>query len=157
MIDPTDPGPVFRITPEARGAALAWARGALPFEACGLLAGRGRVASVFLAGENEERSPSAYRVAAGSMIAALRAIRDLGLEWLGVFHSHPASEARPSATDVALAFYPEPAYLIASFRDRAAPELRAFRIRGGRAREIPVRGTGSEGRGPGPKVRGGRR
>ncbi len=54
---------------------------------------------------------------------------------LGVYHSHPASPAFPSATDVARATlpdgtptYPEYLYIIVSLEFPAAPALRAFRV-----------------------------
>ena len=55
----------------------------------------------------------------------------------GVYHSHPRGPAEPSATDVAEAYYPEWIYLIVGLGG-ARPELRAFRIAGGRVRSIAL-------------------
>ena len=47
----------------------------------------------------------------------------------GIFHSHVASPAEPSVTDIGLAFYPDALYLICSLADPAAPHVRAWSIR----------------------------
>ena len=64
-------------------------------------------------------------------------IDDAGDDLLAIYHSHTRSAAYPSRTDVELAFFPRPLYLIVSIADREAPEIRAFRIAprrpGGRA------------------------
>ena len=56
----------------------------------------------------------------------------------GIFHSHVASPAEPSVTDIGLAFYPEALYLICSLADADAPHIRAWSIRDGRPTEVPL-------------------
>jgi proteasome lid subunit RPN8/RPN11 len=51
-----------------------------------------------------------------------------GWELLGIYHSHPHTQAYPSPTDVALAFYPDALYFIVSLADPDQPAVRAFRI-----------------------------
>ena len=68
----------------------------------------------------------------------LRELERSGRELVGIFHSHPATAAYPSATDVQLAFYPEACYLILSLADPERPVLRAFRIAEGRVSEEPL-------------------
>jgi proteasome lid subunit RPN8/RPN11 len=63
---------------------------------------------------------------------------DLGMDLVGIFHSHTFTEAYPSRTDVELAGYPDATYLILSLADLEAPELRAFRIREGEVGEVEV-------------------
>jgi proteasome lid subunit RPN8/RPN11 len=72
---------------------------------------------------------------------------DLGLDLVGIFHSHVATEAYPSRTDVELAAYPDAAYLILSLADQDAPVLRAFSIRDGQVseRELERRTAGVAG------------
>jgi proteasome lid subunit RPN8/RPN11 len=60
---------------------------------------------------------------------------DLGLDLVGIFHSHVATGAYPSRTDVELAAYPDATYLILSLADQDAPVLRAYRIRDGQVDE----------------------
>jgi proteasome lid subunit RPN8/RPN11 len=55
-------------------------------------------------------------------------MRDKALDLLAIYHSHPKTEAYPSATDVRLAYYPESYYLIISLRDTDRPEANLYRI-----------------------------
>ena len=66
------------------------------------------------------------------------AIDDADEEIWGIFHSHVASPAEPSVTDIGLAFYPEALYLICSLADQSAPQVRAWSIRDGMPVEVPV-------------------
>jgi [CysO sulfur-carrier protein]-S-L-cysteine hydrolase len=118
-------------------ALVAHARAEYPNEACALLAGRGAVERVY-ALPNAEASPTFYVVEPKAQLRAMTEMDDLGLDLVGIFHSHVATEAYPSRTDVELAAYPDAAYLILSLADQDAPVLRAFRIRDGRVDEEPV-------------------
>lgn len=117
---------------------VAHARREAPLEACGLVAGRGGVATRFFPTDNVERSPVRYTVAPLDILRITREMDRAGEELLAIFHSHPATEAYPSATDVRLAYYPDAYYLICSLRDPGQPVLRAFRIRDGQVTEHPV-------------------
>ncbi len=46
----------------------------------------------------------------------------------GIVHSHVASPAVPSATDVGLAFFPDSLYLVCSLADPDRPTVRAWSI-----------------------------
>jgi proteasome lid subunit RPN8/RPN11 len=70
--------------------------------------------------------------------AATRDIRAAGEVLVGVFHSHPASPARPSAEDVRMALTPGVVHLILSLAFPQAPELRGFRIGDGTVSEVPL-------------------
>ncbi len=108
-----------------------------PEEACGLLAGRdGRCVDV-LPLTNVLHSPTRYRVAPEELFEAFMALERNGRELLGIFHSHPAGVAYPSATDVAEAYYPSCAYFIWALRD-GEWACRAFRIVAGEIAEISV-------------------
>jgi proteasome lid subunit RPN8/RPN11 len=72
------------------------------------------------------------------LIDALRTMREAGEELAAIYHSHPDSPPRPSATDIARSEYPGVLYLIISLRGRTAPELRGFRLRGRRFAEVPL-------------------
>lgn len=106
-----------------------------PNECCGLVSGRGsRVERVFR-GTNVESSPFTYRFDPQEQFQLFKEMEMLGMELLGIYHSHPRSPAFPSQTDIEQALYPEAAYLIVSLPSADAPasdvEVRAFRIRGG--------------------------
>ncbi len=117
---------------------LAHATELLPEEACGLLAGRDGRATRFYPVENARHSPVAYDMEPRALVRAILAIEAEELELLAIYHSHPSGPAWPSATDVAQAYYPEQAYLILSLDDPMRPEIRAFMLNDGRAREIAL-------------------
>ena len=117
----------------------------LPDEACGLLAGRlqpgsnvadGRVDLVYPTA-NADASARTYSVDSRDLIRSIRAAEALGLELVGVFHSHTHTEAWPSPTDVRQAMEPSWLYVIVSLKD-GDPVLRSFRITDGKIQETPV-------------------
>jgi [CysO sulfur-carrier protein]-S-L-cysteine hydrolase len=116
-------------------ALVTHARAEYPNEACALLAGRGGAVARVYALPNAEASPTFYIVEPKAQLRAMTEMDDLGLELVGIFHSHVATEAYPSRTDVELAAYPDAAYLILSLADQDAPVLRAYRIRDGQVDE----------------------
>jgi proteasome lid subunit RPN8/RPN11 len=130
---------MLQIENHHREALVTHARAEYPNEACALLAGRDGVAERIYALPNAEASPTFYVVEPKAQLQAMTEMDDLGLDLVGIFHSHVATEAYPSRTDVELAAYPDAAYLILSLADPEAPVLRAFRIRDGRVTEEQLR------------------
>lgn len=130
-------------------ALLAHARAELPNEACGLLGGRladgaGR-ATTFFPARNAERSPLRYNVHPEDLVRIVFAIDEAEDDLVAIFHSHTRSAAVPSATDRRTAQYDRPFYLLASLAEPDAPpesSLRAWRIIGGQAFEVPLRVEG---------------
>src|SRR2546426_4887786 len=55
-----------------------------------------------------------------------------------ISHSHPATEAYPSRTDISYASEPQAHYVLVSTRERETTELRSFRIVDGAVTEEPV-------------------
>lgn len=112
---------VERMTKHARAVA--------PEECCGLLGGRGGVAtSVYELRNASERAEVAYEAAPEELFAAQRLMRERGETLAAIYHSHTReSDPLPSEADVRLAFYPEAIYLIVGF-DRDETVVRAFRI-----------------------------
>src|SRR5919204_2156127 len=123
---------------------VAHATDGYPNEACALLAGRDGAAERVYPLPNAEASPTFYVVEPKAQLRAMTEMDDLGLDLVGIFHSHVATEAYPSRTDVELAAYPDAAYLILSLADQDAPVLRAFRIRDGQVDEEPVQVAGRQ-------------
>src|SRR3989304_365429 len=82
----------------------------LPNEACGILAGKDKTVKKVYSMTNTDRSPSTFFMDAKQQLKVMKEIRNLGLEMLGIYHSHVASLAYPSARDVELAYYPEVSY-----------------------------------------------
>lgn len=108
-------------------------------EICGLLAGlHGVIAHAFPA-ENVAANPAKnYEIAPKEIIGLMRRFRASGIEFLGIYHSHPSGENKPSARDIELAYYSEEVYFIISPQPDAPKPVRAFSIRDGRATELDI-------------------
>lgn len=119
---------------------IAHARESSPHETCGLLAGKDNLINKIFELENKElESPKTrYALDPVQQFAVLKKIHTSDKQLLGIYHSHPASPAYPSATDVKLAFYPEAAYFICSLAT-VKPVLKAFRIENEKITEIKFR------------------
>ena len=116
---------------------VAHARRDHPDEACGLIAGRDGVPTRVIEMENAERSPTFYRFDAQEQLRVWREMDDADEVPLVVYHSHTATEAAPSRTDMGLASEPDAHYLLVSTRAEA-DEVRSFRIVDGVATEEPL-------------------
>ena len=111
-------------------------------ETCGLLAGRDGVITVLRTAPNVSLTPvTAYEIAPQDLFRIFREIRRGGFDFLGIYHSHPATDNAPSPTDIALAYYPDVAYFIVSPRPGVTSPVRAFCIRDGFAAEITIEST----------------
>ena len=108
-------------------------RAGVPNEACGLLvapayAADGGVPTRFVPIRNAAESPYRYMIAPEDLLQVVE-IEDGGEFVWGIVHSHVASPAEPSATDVGLAYYPDSLYLICSLTP-PEPIVRAWSIQG---------------------------
>lgn len=108
-----------------------------PLEACGILLGSPLKVSYVKSATNVEQSARIYTVDPKDMLAADRLAEQLGVELVGVYHSHTHSEAFPSPTDVTQAPDGTWNYFLVSLK-RAIPEVRAYRIAEGKITETPV-------------------
>ncbi len=127
---------------------VAHSRDALPNEACGMVHAVDGVATSVHRVTNAAASPYRYEMAPLEQLK-LEQRRDAEGETLfAIYHSHVASEARPSPTDVNMAFwppgettgtqmYPETLYVVVSLAEETAPDrvVRAFHIVPGEAYE----------------------
>jgi proteasome lid subunit RPN8/RPN11 len=120
------------------------ARSDVPYEVCGLLAGTGGKVTAHYRIPNAARSMTFYNMEPQALLRAMNEIDDRDWELLAIYHSHPHTEAFPSATDVELAFYPEATYLIISLQDPEQPVIRAFGIVDGRVSERVLSVDGEE-------------
>ena len=102
-----------------------------PKEACGLLEGLGGVVRRVRPMRNVDASPISYTMDPLEQLRAQKAMRAEGHTLLGIYHSHTASAAYPSPTDVRMATYPDAVYVIVSLAVEP-PVAKAFRIRDGR-------------------------
>jgi len=128
-------------------AMLAAAQKAAPCEACGLLAGKKGKAVKFYELTNADASPAHFSMIPAEQFAALKDMRANGLEMLAAWHSHPATPARMSAEDLRLAYAPGLIHIILSLALPGQPQICAFSIKDGSAREIELTIAGSESQG----------
>jgi proteasome lid subunit RPN8/RPN11 len=91
---------------------VAHAREASPRECCGLLIGRADCVVEAVRTRNVAENPSRFLLDPKGHIDGRREARQRGLDVVGFYHSHPSSNAQPSATDRAEASYPDHLYLI---------------------------------------------
>ena len=126
-------------------AMVAHARADHPDEACGIIAGpegsdrpERHIAMI-----NAERSPTFYRLDSAEQLKVWRQMDDADEVPVVIYHSHTATEAYPSRTDISYASEPDAHYVL-----DLHPRPRAARVaqlpdprRGGH------RGTGRGGRG----------
>jgi proteasome lid subunit RPN8/RPN11 len=119
---------VLRLRREHLDRMLAQAYAEAPNECCGLLLGRGASVEEVFPGRNIQMSPRVYEMDPQDQLRAFRLMDERGWDLVGIYHSHPATEAYPSRTDQAKAFYPDARYVIISLADRGRPRVRAFRI-----------------------------
>ena len=119
-------------------AVVAHARRDHPDEACGVIAGRDGAATRMFEMENAERSPTFYRFDAKEQLRVWRDMDDADEVPFVIYHSHTATEAHPSRTDISLASEPDAHYLLVSTRDPDVEEVRSFRIVDGQVAEEPV-------------------
>lgn len=117
---------------------LSEARRDLRIECCGLLAGQEGIISQMFPARNALASATAYEIAPDELFALFRRMREMNLEHLGIYHSHPVTDNAPSPSDIAQAYYPDAAYFILTPLPEAGRPVRAFRIADGRAQELAV-------------------
>ena len=127
-------------------AMVAHARRDHPDEACGILAGpegSGRPGR-FIPMLNAARSPTYFEFDPTEWLKVHRELSANDEEVVVIYHSHTATPAYPSVTDVRKAgefaqLLPSPHYVLVSTRDPDSDELRSYRIVGGQVTEEEVR------------------
>jgi proteasome lid subunit RPN8/RPN11 len=111
-----------------------------PDEACGVIAGPegSDRPERFVAMTNAERSPTFYRFDSAEQLAVWREMDRNDEAPVVIYHSHTATEAYPSRTDVSYASEPDAHYVLVSTRDQQLPDVRSYRIVDGVITEEPV-------------------
>ena len=123
-----------------RDQIAAHARADHPDEACGVLAGPAGSdrPERFIAMTNAARSPTFYEFDSTEQFQVWREMDERDEEPVVIYHSHTATEAYPSRTDISYANEPGAHYVLVSTRDPERLEFRSFRIRDGQVAEEPV-------------------
>jgi len=117
---------------------LAWARAHAPVEACGILAGRNGKVEKLYEMTNSDNSSDHFMMEPREQFTVVKDIRSSGLEILAIYHSHPATPARPSKEDIRLALTPNVTYVIVSLQKPGKPVINGFAFRNNVLEEIPV-------------------
>jgi [CysO sulfur-carrier protein]-S-L-cysteine hydrolase len=132
---------VLTIGQDVLDAIVAHARRDHPDEACGIVAGPAGSdrPERFVPMLNAARSPTFYEFDSADLLRLYRDLDARDEEPVVVYHSHTATEAYPSRTDVAYASEPGAHYLLVSTRDPDRDEVRCFRIVDGEVTEEEVR------------------
>ena len=126
-------------------AMVAHARADHPDEACGVIAGPAGThrPERFIPMVNAARSPTFYEFDSMDLLRLYRDMDDNDEVPVVVYHSHTATEAYPSRTDVSYASEPEAHYVLVSTRETGAEdgpyELRSYRIVDGVITEAPIK------------------
>jgi len=119
---------------------LTHARADHPDEACGVIAGPAGSdrPERFVPMTNADRSPTFYRFDSMEQLAVWREMDERDEEPVVIYHSHTATEAYPSRTDISYASEPSAHYLLVSTSEPDRAEVRSFRIVDGAVSEEEV-------------------
>ncbi|MDQ2795991.1 MAG: M67 family metallopeptidase [Actinomycetota bacterium] len=121
-------------------AIVAHARRDHPDEACGVIAGPegSDQPERFVPMLNAARSPTFYEFDSADLLQLYKQMAGNDEEPVVVYHSHTATEAYPSRTDISLAQEPNAHYVLVSTRSDDDTEFRSYRIVDGEVTEEPV-------------------
>ena len=145
------PGPLEVHLPAGiRDDIVAHARRERPNEACGLIVGDrpaddGGQTLRWVPTRNALASPYRYEIDPEDLLRVTIETDDDGEMIWGIVHSHVASPARPSPTDLRQSFYPDALYLLVSLDPAeadpttGAESVRAWRIVDGGVHEVALR------------------
>jgi proteasome lid subunit RPN8/RPN11 len=139
---------VLRLGQDVHDAIVAHAKRDHPDEACGVVAGpEGSDLPVrFVPMVNAASSPTFYEFDPADLLALYKQMWDDDEEPVVIYHSHTATEAYPSRTDIGLASEPGAHYVLVSTRDWAPDggnsqgpvDFRSYRIVDGEVTEEEV-------------------
>lgn len=148
--DRPHPGPATAtLSREIRDAIVEHARREVPNEACGIVVGDRPAANGgrplrWTPLRNQLASPYRYAIAPDDLLRLTIETDDADEVFWAIVHSHVASPARPSPTDLHESHYPDALYLLVSLdpaeADPAtgAERLRAWRIVDGGVHEVAI-------------------
>jgi len=135
---------VLRIDRATYDAIVAHAKRDHPDEACGIVAGPegSDLPTRFIPMTNAAGSPTFYEFDSTELLALYKQMWAADEEPVIVYHSHTATEAYPSRTDIGLASEPGAHYVLVSTREHGNSdgpvEFRSYRIVNGEVTEEVV-------------------
>jgi proteasome lid subunit RPN8/RPN11 len=147
------PGPASAPIPASLVQSLIdHARAEYPNEACGVIVGSAAAAEGgrglrWVPCRNRAASPYRYEIDPDDLLRLTLETEDADEVFWGIVHSHTHTPARPSPTDIGLAFYPDALYILVSLSHDEAdptagtPSVRAWRIVDGGVHEVELQVT----------------
>ncbi len=87
---------------------------------------------------NAARSPTFYEFDSGDLLKLYREMDANDEVPVVIYHSHTATDAYPSRTDVSYASEPDAHYVLVSTKDPDSHQFRSYRIVDGEITEEPV-------------------
>lgn len=137
------------------------ARRDYPNEACGLILGTGPAAAggralTYVPTRNAAASAYRYEIDSQDLLRLTLDSDERDEVFWAIVHSHTHTPARPSPTDIGLAFYPDALYILVSLADAGdppapdagpgdpahpSPSVRAWRIVDGGVHEVAIEVT----------------
>ena len=138
---------MLRLDQATYDAIVAHAKRDHPDEACGIVAGAAGsdVPSRHVPMINAAGSPTFYEFDSGELLALYKEMWAKDEEPVVIYHSHTATEAYPSRTDIGLAGEPDAHYVLVSTREHGNSEgpveFRSYRIIDGVVTEEDVNVT----------------
>jgi [CysO sulfur-carrier protein]-S-L-cysteine hydrolase len=95
-------------------------------EVCGLLGGyENRAVSVYPVKNIARDQSRRFLMDPEQQINAMRMMHERGELFWGIYHSHPKTDAQPSATDLEMAAYPDVYYFVVSLLG-PAPDIQGY-------------------------------
>ena len=133
---------MLELSQDLYDAIVAHARRDHPDEACGVIAGPAGAdkAERFIPMLNAARSPTFFEFDSSDLFKLYREIDERDEEIVVIYHSHTATEAYPSRTDIQYgSMSPDSHWVLVSTRDPETVEFRSFRIVDGDVTEEELR------------------
>lgn len=135
---------MLKISQQLVDQMVAHARADHPDEACGVIAGPigSDRPERFIPMVNAARSPTFYEFDSKDLLKLYRDLEARDEDLVVIYHSHTATEAYPSRTDIAYASEPFAHYVLISTRESGSldgpAEVRSFRIVDGVVQEEEI-------------------
>ncbi|GAB4011958.1 M67 family metallopeptidase [Nocardioides ultimimeridianus] len=142
---------MLKIGQAAYDAIVAHAKRDHPVEACGMVAGPegSDRPERFIEMVNAAGSPTFYEYDSTDLLELYKDLAKRDEEPVVIYHSHTATEAYPSVTDINLAGEPNAHYVLVSTREHGnndgPVEFRSYRIVDGEVTEEPVELVATDG------------
>ncbi len=123
---------MLKIKKEIFNEMIQHCRECLPYEACGILAGKDNIVTKIYKIKNIENSSVSYFMQPKEQLLAMKDMKIYSIDMLAIFHSHPIGSAEPSQKDIDLAFY-DLYYIIVALEPKF--EVKCFKIENRKADE----------------------